>query len=137
MGHLRAAAATQGISDIADVVQLLPCPGRLGYQPKGEPPSDDRRRDIAQSSRLANRGDHLLSIHHTNASGSPLALAPSHPPLKSDPRPPLEVVVVHRQTVAASGEDEHSGADQLIADVSGCSSAYPLFAARQLRTAAT
>ena len=39
------------------------------------PASDDRRRHIAHGGRLANRGDHLLSIHRTNASGSPLAFA--------------------------------------------------------------
>ena len=78
MGHLRAAPATLGIGLITDLMQLLPCPGRLGYQAQGEPPSDDRRRHIAHSSRLANRGDHLLSIHHTNASHLRLA-SPSYP----------------------------------------------------------
>jgi hypothetical protein len=33
VGHLRAAPATLGIGLIADLVQLLHCPRRLGYQP--------------------------------------------------------------------------------------------------------
>jgi hypothetical protein len=75
VGHLRAAAATLGIGLITDLMQLLPCPGRPEYQPKGEPPSDDRRRHIAHGGRLANRGDLLGLAHHTNASGASLLLA--------------------------------------------------------------
>jgi hypothetical protein len=67
-GYLRATSAALRISHIAHVVQLLQRPRRSGDQPKEEPPPDDRRRHIAHSSRLANRGDLLLSIHHTNAS---------------------------------------------------------------------
>ena len=66
---LRAAAATLGIGLITDLMQLLPCPGRLGYQAQGEPPSDDRRRHIADGGGLAYRGDSFGLAHHTNASG--------------------------------------------------------------------
>jgi len=53
------------------------------------------------------------------ATSSPLALTEPHPPLIADPRPTLKLVIVHRQTVFARREDEHPGADQLIADVAG------------------
>jgi hypothetical protein len=39
--------------------------------------------------------------------------------LYRDPRPTLQLVIVHRQTAFARREDEHPGADQLIADMSG------------------
>jgi hypothetical protein len=35
------------------------------------------------------------------------------------PCPTLQLVIVYRQTAAATGEDEHPGADQLITDVGG------------------
>jgi hypothetical protein len=73
--HIRATAATLGISLITDLMQLLPCPRRPGYQAQGEPPSDDRRRHIACCGRLANRGDLLGLAHHTNASDASLLLA--------------------------------------------------------------
>jgi hypothetical protein len=75
VGDLRAAAATLGIGLVADLMQLLESPRRLRDPAERAPASDDRRRHIAHGSRLANRGDHLLSIHQTNASGSPLAFA--------------------------------------------------------------
>ena len=75
VGDLRAAAATLGIGLVADLMQLLESPRRLRDPAERAPASDDRRRHSAHGSRLANRGDHLLSIHQTNASGSPLAFA--------------------------------------------------------------
>ena len=75
VGDLRAAAATLGIGLVTDLMQLLESPRRLRDQAERAPASDDRRRHIAHGSRLANRCDHLLSIHQTNASGSALALA--------------------------------------------------------------
>jgi hypothetical protein len=102
VSHPRAPPATLNIGLIADLVQLLNGPRRIGYQAEREPPSDDRRRHIAYSSRSANRGDHLRWTHYTNASGSPFALAPSHPALESHhPCPALQLVVVHRQTGGA------------------------------------
>jgi hypothetical protein len=55
-------------------------PGRLRYQAQGEPPSDDRRRHIARSSRLANGGDPVgLAHHHAYPSGpSPFAAPHCH-----------------------------------------------------------
>ena len=73
MGYLRAASSALGIGLIADMVQLLPRPGRPGYQAKGELAPDDRRRYIANGSRLAYRGDLVGLAHHAYPSGlSPL-----------------------------------------------------------------
>jgi hypothetical protein len=54
VGYLRAASSALRIGLIADLVQLLQCPGRLIDQPKEEPPTDDRRCHIAHGSGLAN-----------------------------------------------------------------------------------
>ena len=66
--RLWAASSTIGISKLPNSVQLLHCPRRPRYQPEGDPSPNDRRRHIADRSRLANRGDLLLSTHHPNAS---------------------------------------------------------------------
>jgi hypothetical protein len=52
------------------------------------------------------------------AATSPLALPRPHSPLIADARPTLQFVIVERESAATSGEDQHPGADQLIADVS-------------------
>ena len=49
----------------------------------------------------------------------PLALAEPLPTFESDPGPALQLVVVERQAATVSGDDEHPGGDQLIANVSG------------------
>jgi hypothetical protein len=69
VGHLKAASSALRIGLIADLVQLLQCPGWLSDQPEGEPPPDNWRRQIAYGSRLANGGDLIRSSHHTNGSG--------------------------------------------------------------------
>jgi hypothetical protein len=71
--HLRAAPATLRIGKFPDLVQLLQCPRRPGYQPQGEPPPDDRRRHIACCGGLAYGGDAQFSpVHLSERSDSPL-----------------------------------------------------------------
>jgi hypothetical protein len=41
------------------------------------------------------------------------------PPLVADSCPTLKLVIVQRESLTHAGEDQHSSADQLIADVSG------------------
>jgi hypothetical protein len=53
VGCPRATSAALRIGLAADFMQLLHCPRRPGYQPKGEPAPDDRRRHIACCCRLA------------------------------------------------------------------------------------
>ena len=48
----------------------------------------------------------------------------SHAPFVSDSGPARQFVIVHRESAAASGEDEHPGADQLIANMSPSGLAY-------------
>jgi hypothetical protein len=50
---------------------------------------------------------------------SPLPVAECHPALVADPRPALQLVIVQRESLTPAGEDQHSGADQLMADVIG------------------
>jgi len=92
-----------------------PLSGRPWYQPEREPPPHDRRRHIAHGSGLADRGDPLLSIHHTNTSGaSPLSASHCHPPLMSDSAPPFQLALVEGDTTTAASQDEHPSRDQLI-----------------------
>jgi hypothetical protein len=46
----RAASSALRIHKVADLLELLQRPRRGGYQPKGEPAPDDRRRHIAHGS---------------------------------------------------------------------------------------
>ena len=46
------------------------------------------------------------------------------PLLIADARPPLQLVIVQRESATASGENQHRGANQLIADVS-CRAGIP------------
>jgi hypothetical protein len=116
--RLWAASSTLRIGNVTDLVKLLHCPRWPGYQPKGEPAPDDRRRHIAHGSRLANRADLLRSAHHTNGSGpSPFALAGPHPPLITHPGPALQLVVVQRLAITAASHDQHSRRNKLIACV--------------------
>jgi hypothetical protein len=50
---------------------------------------------------------------------SPLPAPGCHASLESHSGPARQLVIVHRHTPAATGEDEHAGCDQLIADVGG------------------
>jgi hypothetical protein len=65
-------------------------------------------------------GTRLRGLRHPHAGGiatsSALTLARPHSPLITHPCPALQLGIVRRLTVAASGEEEHPGTDQLIAN---------------------
>jgi hypothetical protein len=74
--------------------------------------SPQARRVKQQAPGAAPRGSAL-----PNAATSPLAMPCFRPALVSDPRPALKLVIVHRDTAAAGGKDEHAGGDQFVTDV--------------------